>query len=133
MIRNKIEFKVKSFHNQSSDFDFNSVALLNIKTYDQLLAAIKNDKTNMFLKFLYKLDYFKNNNIIIFKKWETSGSNKLIVKSLDIDNNVLIVNIEKTVPEIGTADMFFWFFVIEYKKPEEIIKDICVNIITKKS
>lgn len=64
----------------------------------------------------YDEGYFTNKSLIILVIEETSGSNRLEVKSCGVIDGKLIVDINRLVPTIGTCDMSLWHVIVEVDK-----------------
>lgn len=64
----------------------------------------------------YDDSYFTNKSLIILVIEETSGSNRLEVKSCGVIDGKLIVNIDRLVPVVGTCDMSLWHVIVEVDK-----------------
>lgn len=76
----------------------------------------------------YDEDFFKTKALIVVGLRETSGSVRHEVKKVTKEDNKINVQIERIVPEIGTADMAEWEIYIEVNKAD--IDDINeVNLI----
>lgn len=56
-------------------------------------------------------DYLKNNSIFIQVEQVGSGSIQMKLSSVEFDKNTVNFIIDKNSPEIGTADMAFWYLV----------------------
>ncbi len=80
-------------------------------------------------------DYLNDNSIFIQVKQVESGSVKLKLSSVSFDNNTVNFIIDENLPEIGTMDMAFWYFVAiipneklnnlnidNWRKPTEVLK-----------
>ena len=57
--------------------------------------------------------FFSENFLVLITVSENSGSNRHEVTSIEEDNGVLNIEIERHLPEIGTADMAGWLITIE--------------------
>lgn len=80
-------------------------------------------------------DYLKNNSIFIQVEQVGSGSIQMKLSSVTFDNNTVNFIVDKNYPEIGTADMAFWYLVAiipnnqlnnlnlnNWSKPSKILK-----------
>lgn len=63
----------------------------------------------------YNDDYFNKNVLILILVQESSGSNRHQVNSITKNDTELDIQINRLVPEIGTADMAQWHILIELK------------------
>ena len=85
--------------------------------YEMLEAAFSNemekDLVNLFTGGQYNDDFFKENFLVLITASENSGSNRLELASIKDENKVLQINIDRILPEVGTADMAGWLIVIE--------------------
>lgn len=64
----------------------------------------------------YDDDFFKSNALLFVIVEEGSGSTRHKVTSLTTHNTKTRVNIETTMPEVGTCDMAQWHITIETRK-----------------
>lgn len=62
-------------------------------------------------KLVVNKEFLKNNSIFIQVEQVGSGSIQMKLSSVSFDNNTVNFSIDKNSPEIGTADMAFWYFV----------------------
>lgn len=60
--------------------------------------------------------YFDYGQLIVVSIEEGSGSNRHIVRSFNVVDNELVIEIERQVPDIGTSDMALWHVIIEFDK-----------------
>ncbi|MGI6608494.1 MAG: hypothetical protein ACOX1F_05915 [Erysipelotrichaceae bacterium] len=93
-----------------------------------------NDKSDSSMGFLnvidkYDEDYFKNQALIIILLEENSGSNRHSVKNITSEDGMLVINIERTVPEIGTCDMAQWHILIEIKSDIGVISESDIAVV----
>jgi len=70
-------------------------------------------------------DYLKDNSIFIQVEEASSGSIKFKLSSVEIDKNTVKFVIDKDTPEVGTADMAFWYLVAII--PNNQLKDLKLN------
>ena len=59
---------------------------------------------------------------------EGSGSNRHIVKSVDLNESNNIINIKRVAAGIGTADMATWHIMIEVKREDCINQVFEINV-----
>ncbi|MGI6510154.1 MAG: hypothetical protein ACOX1L_06225 [Erysipelotrichaceae bacterium] len=100
--------------------------------YQQNKEKYNLDSTSGFNSACKKYDdnYFNNQILIIVLLEEGSGSNRHEVKSLTyLDDGSLTINIERTIPEIGTCDMAQWHLLIEPAKGISIDDESKVSVI----
>lgn len=91
-----------------------------INSYEDYLKAIDDGHIT-----IGRLDeeYFKTMGLVIYGKWEGSGSIKVSLKSLVLnEEGILLVRVQRNIPELGTADMRYHGFVINFVKPDREIK-----------
>jgi len=85
--------------------------------YDELVTVNMNDlDDDLIARFTgskYDHDFFADNFLVLITVSEISGSNRHALSSIEEDNNVLKIHIDREVPEIGTADMAGWLIIIE--------------------
>jgi len=85
--------------------------------YEELAAVNMNDlDDDLIWRFTgekYNNGFFADNFLVLITVSEISGSNRHAVSSIEEDNNVLKISIDREVPEIGTADMAGWLIIIE--------------------
>lgn len=75
----------------------------------------------------YNEEFFETKGLILVGKAESSGSNKLELNMVDLDDdNNLVVSISRYLPELCTWDMRYHQFIIDYTKPDVEIKDVKV-------
>jgi len=78
----------------------------------------------------YDEEFFKDHLLVFITVGESSGSNRHELTSVTEDNGVLTININRLMPEIGTADMAGWLITIELSndysadKTEVIFTDV---------
>jgi len=97
-----------------SDF-YEDLKLLNDNELDDDLAWRFTDGN-------YNDDFFANNFLVMITVSETSGSNRHALSSISEDNNELTINIDREVPDIGTADMAGWLIIIELSNNYTVTK-----------
>ena len=75
------------------------------------------DSTFGFLNAIdkYNDDYFNNNVLILILVQESSGSNRHQVNDIIKNDTELDIQINRLVPEIGTADMAQWHILVKLK------------------
>jgi len=61
----------------------------------------------------YDEAFFEEYFLVLITVSEPSGSNRHEFVTLEEDNNILTIHIDRLLPEIGTADMAGWMIVIE--------------------
>lgn len=75
----------------------------------------------------YNEEFFETKGLILVGKAESSGSNKLELNMVDLDDdNNLVVSISRYLPELCTWDMRYHQFIIDYTKPDVEVKDVKV-------
>ncbi|MCK9470405.1 MAG: hypothetical protein WC006_02170 [Bacilli bacterium] len=73
----------------------------------------------------YDEEFFEDNGLILFGTAQPSGSIKLELDSVYLDDNGLInIIIKRLIPDIGTTDMKYHYFAIGYKKPVEEVNGV---------
>lgn len=98
--------------------------VLNIDTYDKYLDYINDYSRTP----EYDKEFFNTNNLILYGSLEPSGSIKVLITSLKLDNeNNLILNVLKKSPYLGTCDMSNHGYIIEYQKPQKPINKIILR------
>ena len=64
-----------------------------------------------FLDSLYQANIdFDKELLLLLRHTETSGSNTVIVKDPNIEDNMAIIEIDRLVPDVGTDDMAYYCF-----------------------
>ena len=99
-------------------------ALYNLEGYD--------DGPKGFLAAIDKYDdaYFKNQILIIVLLEEGSGSNRHKVNKITLlDDETLLINIERIIPYIGTCDMAQWHILIEPKAEVNVADESEITVI----
>lgn len=77
----------------------------------------------------YKEEFFKNNGLILFKKIERSGSNQVKVDCVKLTKEyILLIFVDIFRPVIGPCDIAQHYYLIEYKKHTNEIKEIRVKL-----
>ncbi len=71
----------------------------------------------------YDEGFFETNGVIILIIDEGSGSIRHHVKGLEVNEDMLMILLEREVPETGTDDMATWLIVIEYEKASLAFED----------
>jgi len=107
------------------------------KFYEDLKAVssgeLDSDLAWRFTDGQYNESFFTDNLLVMITVSETSGSNRHALSSITEDNDVLKINIDREVPDIGTADMAGWLIIIELTnnysitKADVIFTDVLVN------
>jgi len=96
------------------------------KFYGDLKAANHNELDDdlvwLFTDEKYSDSFFKDNFLVLITVSETSGSNRHTVSSISEDNDVLKINIDREVPDIGTMDMAGWLIFIELTNNYSVTK-----------
>ena len=101
-----------------------------IRNFDEIQELITDVETqeyyyyesdHKFVDFLreYKVEYFETYILVLGNHWEGSGSIGVHFMGLRIHNEELVCHIERTIPNIGTADMKHWPFGFDIKKSYE--------------
>ena len=81
----------------------------------------------------YNESFFAENFLVLITVSETSGSNRHAVSSILEDNDVLKININREIPDVGTMDMAGWLIIIELTgnysvtKADVIFTDVSVS------
>ena len=87
------------------------------KFYEDLKAVNPNELDDdlvwRFTDGQYNDSFFTDNFLVLISVSEISGSNRHAVSSISEDGDVLIINIDREVPDFGTADMAGWLIIIE--------------------
>ena len=87
------------------------------KFYGELKAVnlneLDDDLVWRFTDGKYNGSFFADNFLVIITVSEASGSNRHAVSSISEDNNLLRINIDREVPDVGTMDMAGWLIIIE--------------------
>ena len=85
--------------------------------YDNLKAAeyneLDDDLVSRFTSGQYNEAFFVENFLMLITVSETSGSTRHELTSIEEDNGVLNVLINRQLPYIGTSDMAGWLIIIE--------------------
>ena len=77
----------------------------------------------------YDVEFFNSKVIVFVALMENSGSIKHEVKEVFMENDALVVNVERIVPEVGTDDMAGWHVILELDNSCITAKDnIVINI-----
>ena len=98
-----------------------------VEDYNDYLSLVK-DQNNL----SYDEEYFENNGLILYGRAEGSGSIDLALSSVILDdNNVINITLNRDVPFIGTCDMKYHQFIIEYQTPEDDVLDVAIYINNK--
>jgi len=87
------------------------------KFYEELKAEnyndLDDDLVSRFTGGQYNDNFFNGNTLVLITFQESSGSNRHKVTSIAEDNNILKIDIDREIPDIGTADMAGWLIIIE--------------------
>ena len=87
------------------------------KFYEDLKAVNPNELDDdlvwRFTDGQYNDSFFTDNFLVLISVSEISGSNRHAVSSISEDGDVLKINIDREVPDVGTADMAGWLIIIE--------------------
>lgn len=98
---------------------FNNGATYIINSVEELNDYVSNTY-NDFDKSAANYDdsYFEESALVIAEVTKNSGSYKLKMSSVKIDDGVMIVKFKSSCPDIVTCDMAYWHIVIECTKTE---------------
>ena len=87
------------------------------KFFEDLKAANYNElNEDLVVRFtggLYDDSFFADNYLVLITVAENSGSNRHALSDISIEDNELHINIDRELPEMGTADMAGWLIIIE--------------------
>jgi len=87
------------------------------KFYEDLKAVNPNELDDdlvwRFTDGQYNDSFFTDNFLVLISVSEISGSNRHAVSSISEDGDILKINIDREVPDVGTADMAGWLIIIE--------------------
>jgi len=87
------------------------------KFYEDLKAVnineLDDDLVWRFTDGKYNDSFFTDNFLVLITVSEISGSNRHAVSSISEDGDILKINIDREVPDVGTADMAGWLIIIE--------------------
>jgi hypothetical protein len=95
--------------------------------------AIASDMTKGFLDAIDRYDdaYFARKSLVLVLLEEGSGSVRHILKDIVLKTGRLEIQIERQIPEIGTADMAEWHVMVELDKATVQDKKIDVVLTDK--
>lgn len=97
--------------NHGATYIINSVEELNdyvSNTYNDFDKSVAN----------YDDSYFEDSALVIAEVTKSSGSYKLKMSSVKIDDGVMSVKFKSSCPDIVTCDMAYWHIVIECTQAE---------------
>ena len=98
--------------------------LTRIDTYEDYLKVYQ----SISILDYYNEEFFVTSSLILYGQIEGSGSNSVEITSVVLeDNNNITVTVTTSRPLIGTCDMAYYSYVIEYEKPEEEVKEINIK------
>ena len=83
-----------------------------VKNHIDLVTLLENDTPEK-----YNEDFFEDKSLLVFKIVESSGGNKSVIESYIINDKTLNVYV-KTKQYGDTADMGYWWFILELNKEE---------------
>lgn len=66
----------------------------------------------------YGEEYFKNNALVIAEITKNTGSAKLTLKSININEETMIIKFKTKTPSIVTCDMAYWHIIVECTNEE---------------
>ena len=98
---------------------FNNGASYIIDSADELNEYVSNTYNN-FDDSVVKYDdaYFESSALVIVEVAKSSGSYKLKMSSVKIDDGTMVVKFKSKCPSIATCDMAYWHIVIECTQEE---------------
>jgi len=73
--------------------------------------------------------FFEDHFLVMVTVSETSGSNRHEVTSVKINNGMLDIEIERQIPDVGTADMAGWLITIELSNDYSISGEVNMTFI----
>ena len=117
IIPNNIECTIKYTRTES---DLIKQGLTRIDTYEDYL-KVKD------LIDVYDEEFFNVSSLILYGQTEGSGSVKVDISSVSFKENVITVEVTTSRPIVGTCDMAYHMFVIEYEKPEAAVNEIKIK------
>jgi len=65
---------------------------------------------------------FDSENLLLFRQTETSGSNQLTIKNPYLQEEIIVIEIERYIPGVGTDDMAYYCFAYRVKKEFTTVK-----------
>ena len=98
---------------------FNHGATYIINSVEELNDYVSNTY-NDFDKSVVQYDstYFENSALVIIEVTKSSGSYKLKMSSVKIDDGTMVVKFKSKCPSIATCDMAYWHIIIECTQEE---------------
>ena len=98
---------------------FDNGASYIIDSVDELNEYVSNTYNN-FDDSVVKYDdaYFESSALVIVEVAKSSGSYKLKMSSVKIDDGTMVVKFKSKCPSIATCDMAYWHIVIECTQEE---------------
>lgn len=90
---------------------------------DNLLPQSSWNYKQTFLDFLNQVQIdFDTEYLLLYRHTETSGSHIVIVREPYIENEIILIEIDRDIPSIGTCDMAYYCFAYRVKKEYTTIK-----------
>ena len=77
-------------------------------TYNKFDEAVKS----------YDSSYFENNALVIAEITKSSGSYKMKMSSVKIDENIMTIKVKSSAPQYVTMDMAYWHIIVECTQEE---------------
>ncbi len=65
---------------------------------------------------------FDAENLLLFRQTETSGSHQLTIKKPYLEDSIIMIEIKRDIPSVGTTDMAYYCFAYRIKKEFKTIK-----------
>jgi len=98
---------------------FDNGASYIIDSLDELNEYVSNTYNN-FDDSVVKYDdaYFESSALVIVEVAKSSGSYKLKMSSVKIDDGTMVVKFKSKCPSIATCDMAYWHIVVECTQEE---------------
>lgn len=75
----------------------------------------------------YDKNFFQEDMIIVISQWETSGSYTIEVETVELEETVARVILEREMPDDATDDMKNWGIIIEVEKNDSI-EEVTVDV-----
>lgn len=92
-----------------------SARLLKSQTQTKSFCTIHEASSDDMVAALSQYDdtYFSSGALLVIELHETSGSNKITVTDVDSSGSKIEIKATRSVPEIGTCDMAYWYIIIK--------------------
>lgn len=143
ILNQEVTDEITRIHIQEREYGYSNFPTTVIETSDslnnflnQLLPQSSWNDKQPFLDSLTQAQIdFNSENLLLFRHTEGSGSNIVSVKEPYLEDEIIVIEIKRHIPSVGTCDMANYCFAYRVKKEFRQIKfiiekmdDVIINV-----